>query len=310
MWSFGSIELTLQEELEDFRHKCNDVISKLQLHQSHISQNTSNNNTNEQQQIFISEEMQHKFLFAIAKYSSANKASPHFLLHILQKYNFNFLAVFFSMLNISNFEAFQHRFCMLANFFCDGSWSFMDQISFCELINILLSYVNCLSKYLPKEKEIQNARLHQKTQKLMIYHNFIQWLQNLALPANAKLPPSENAKIGHDRHEYKNLDRSRISNFTNLVIFHRYEIFEILIKALDYCRKQQMLHKNETEEEIAFHEYLCKIYFTQFVNSIIPTLISNSPLVYITIIARIYDFGYPEIAQILMLFSIVSENVF
>ena len=131
--------------------------------------------------------------------------------------------------------------------------SFSDQLSFLKLVNIMLTHSDHLNSILSsrnnaddetKSNDINNAQINDdnerkefQNQRFMIYHNFIQWIQNLALPDSFKVNSDHNK---YHSHIYHDLDRKRIFGFLNLMILHRPDMLYKLISYLDIARQ---IHK-------------------------------------------------------------------
>eukprot|EP01084_Bolivina_argentea_P186218 321026_1 len=308
MWSLGPGDTVLRDEIHQFRRNANDKIQEIS---SHIA---SLNN------IEIDVKLQENFLISIQKYSKRPGASPYYLHYLLGKYNLYFIAVLFSMLNTSKTQEFQHRFCMLAEFLCNGCWTFADQLSFLKLINILLTHSNHLNTLLlrerhknhktnnnddddnkPQQKKINpnDEQILIQNQKFMIYHNFIQWIINLAVGKGQNNDQTTNK---YHNHSYPDLNRQRIFEFINLMVLHRYDIIYKLISYLDIARKiydksnNEYMGMAEDEETEQWRTYLGPIYYTHFIGSIVPIVI-DSPSHYVAFIGKILQFGYKDLAK-------------
>ena len=232
MWSLGDGDTKLRDEIQQFRRDANNEIQQISYHIASLNS------------IQFNEKIQQNFLISIQKYSEKSGASPYYLHHLLTQYNLHFIAVLFSMLNTTKTQEFQHRFCMLAQFLCTGCWTFADQLAFLKLINILLTHSDHLYSLTSSnnherkidDEHLDNVFLPIQNQKLMIYHNFIQWIQNLCTPEQCKIP-QQHDKNNYHRHHYPDLNRERIFEFMNLLILHRPDMLFKLISYLNTARQ-------------------------------------------------------------------------
>ena len=195
MWSLGEHEHALRREIQTFRREANNEIRQISYHIASLNN------------VQFPEKMQSSFLVSIQRYSQKRGASPYFLHHLLREHNLFFIAVLFSMSNTTKAHEFQHRFCMLAEFLCGGCWTFGDELAFLKLVDVLLTHSEHLHKLIlspqlaatPDDGNDVDAASDQQREQLqyeeavefenerfMIYHNFIEWVQNLALPADSR----------------------------------------------------------------------------------------------------------------------------
>ena len=225
MWSLGNGDRTLRAEFQQFRRDANQEIEQLSYHIASLNN------------IEFGTKIQENFLMAIQKYSHEQGSSPYYLYHLLQEYNLYFIAVLFSMINSSKDSDFQHRFCMLAEFLCKGCWTFMDQLAFLKLINILLVHSDHLNSLLLSST--QSSAMHNpitaQNQKFKIYHNFIQWIQMLSVPKTQRVSQSTMDNKYHN-HSYPDLNRERIFDFLNLLVLNRPDILYKLVSFLEIAR--------------------------------------------------------------------------
>ena len=240
MWSLGSDDMSLRDEFQQFRRDADKEIREIAYHIASLNR------------VEFGDKIQESFLKSIQEYSKLHGASPFYLHHLLKEYNLYFIAVLFSMINTTRSLEFQHRFCMLAEFLCNGCWTFSDQLSFLKLVNIMLTHSDHLNSILsstntPNNDENKsndnpqnnnhhddNARKEFENHRFMIYHNFIQWVQNLALPESCKVNTDHNK---YHSHSYPDLDRKRIFEFLSLMILHRPDMLHKLISYLDIARQ-------------------------------------------------------------------------
>lgn len=247
MWSLGEAENTLREEIQTFRREANNEIRQISYHIASLNN------------IQFPEKIQASFLLSIQRYSTKPGASPYFLHHLLAEHNLFFIAVLFSMTNTTKVAEFQHRFCMLAEFLCRGCWTFADQLAFLKLVDILLTHSEHLHKLILCPQPVHSPddydddgmydekRQHQEyeqevefqNQRFMIYHNFIQWVQNLALPAQSR--NAQDAQNGgpnkYHSHSYPNLNYDRLYGVLNLLVLHRPDMFYDIISFLEIGRQ-------------------------------------------------------------------------
>ena len=252
MWSLGKEDMNLREKISEFRRDANQEIEHLSYHIASLNK------------IEIPEKIQENFLLSIQQYSAKQGASPYYLHYLLKEYNLYFIAILFSMINTTKIQEFQHRFCMLAQFLCTGCWTFADQLSFLKLVNILLTHSYHLNKLIlssqintqqsqqkdnntnndnddiKNDKNDEHAFKECQNQKFMIYHNFIQWIQNLSWPESYKVHRDNDDNKYHS-HNYPDLDRKRIFQFINLIILNRpdmlYKFISFLDLALQICNE-------------------------------------------------------------------------
>lgn len=241
MWSLGEKDMELREQFQQFRRDADKEIQEIAYHIASLNR------------VEFGNKIQESFLKSIQDYSKLHGASPYYLHYLLKEYNLYFIAVLFSMINTTRTLEFQHRFCMLAEFLCNGCWTFSDQLSFLKLVNIMLTHSDHLNSILSsrnnadnddiKSNDINNIqssddnqRKEFQNQRFMIYHNFIQWIQNLAIPDSFKVNTNDDKNKYHSHH-YPDLERKRIYQFLNLMILHRPDMLYKLISYLEIARQ-------------------------------------------------------------------------